>query len=573
MTLRAKPIVKGPGRSGWNSDNRRTFLTNLAFVVTIVASVLMLVGFAGYSWYDDHFGAAATVDGTTITKDQLRTRLAIEDLRIKYTESRIRTLVAAGRMSEAEAGSQLQFLDQRRQSLGGLALERLIDTALLAKLAIEEGIAVTEAEIDAQLLAEATTDEQRHVWVIEIALTNNETTGIPGDAERAAAKAAAEGALAKLKAGTAWAIVAKSDSGAASAAQDGDLGWLPEDSGYDVPFMTAVFDAQPNTPTDVIEGEDGFYRIGRVTEIAAASVDQTFQSRLDEADVKMADYREVVRGDLIRNGLDAKLVAALSEPSMQRRVQQIFLPESAPMPAGRKVRHILVSPKDDPGGAAALEADDPAWKVAEDEARDIYKQLQADPTKFDALARQNSDEGQAVSTGGKLPYYEPTSPIDAAFADAIFAPNLQPGQILAPFKSAFGWHVVQFMRPYGDGETAWLETIRAEVLDGADFGQVARDQGEGPESSSDGDLGWIARGQLDVAKEAPIFSAEVGGLTAVVSIQGEGVYLWEILVEELLEPGKEQLATFRESAFSNWYSVKKAAATITREAGIPTSSQ
>ena len=26
MTLRAKPVVKGPGRSGWHSDDRRTFL-------------------------------------------------------------------------------------------------------------------------------------------------------------------------------------------------------------------------------------------------------------------------------------------------------------------------------------------------------------------------------------------------------------------------------------------------------------------------------------------------------------------------------------------------------------------
>ncbi len=69
MTLRARPVVRKPSRSGWNSDDRRTFLTNLGFVLAIVVSLLILVGYAGYSWYDDHFGMAATVDGTTITKD------------------------------------------------------------------------------------------------------------------------------------------------------------------------------------------------------------------------------------------------------------------------------------------------------------------------------------------------------------------------------------------------------------------------------------------------------------------------------------------------------------------------
>jgi hypothetical protein len=74
MTLRARPVVRGSGRSGWNSGDRRTFLLNLGFAIAIAISVLILVGYAGWSWYDDHFGSAATVDGTTITKDHLRNR-------------------------------------------------------------------------------------------------------------------------------------------------------------------------------------------------------------------------------------------------------------------------------------------------------------------------------------------------------------------------------------------------------------------------------------------------------------------------------------------------------------------
>ena len=573
MTLRAKPVVKRPGRSGWNSDDRRTFLTNLGFVLAIVASLLILIGYAGFSWYDDHFGMVATVDGTTITKDQLRTRYAIEDFRIKYTESRIRTLQAAGRLSEASATSQLQFLDQRRQSLASIALERVIDSTLQAKLAGDEGVTVSEADIDAQILVEATTDEQRHTWVIQFTPENNATTGKPGDTEKAAARAKAVEALTQLKAGKAWDVVAKSVSDSATAAQDGDLSWLPRDSGYDDPFMAAIFNVQLSTPTDVIEGADGVFRIGRATEVAAKSVDETYQSRLDEAKIKTADYRASVRADLIRRGLDSKIVADLSKPSVQRHVEQIFLTVNTPQPDGVKVRHILISPKDNPGGAKDLVETDPAWKAAAEEARTVYAQLVADPTKFDQLAREHSDEGQARTTGGKLPYYDPTSAIDSAFATAIFAPGLQPGQLLPPFKSSFGWHIVQYMRPYGAGETAWLQGLRTQLLAGGNFEQVARDQGEGPESASGGDIGWVAVGELGAVKEAPIFSTSVGGLTDVVPIANEGVYLWKVVGEEMRDPTKDQIATFKSSGFTNWYSARKAAATITRNTGTSTATQ
>ena len=573
MTLRAKPVVKGSGRSGWNSGDRRTFLTNLGFVLVIVTAALILVGYAAFNWYDDHFGSAATVDGTTITKDQLRTRYAIEDFRIKYTESRIRTLQTAGRLSDASAASQLQFLEQRRQSLAAIALERLIDITLQAKLAAAEGVTVSEAEIDAQILVEATTDEQRHTWVIQVTPEDNAVTGKPGDAEKAAAKAKADKALADLRAGKAWDVVAKSVSDSATAAQDGDLSWLPKDSGYDAAFMTAVFAAPLKTPTDVIEGADGVFRIGQATELAEKSVDETYQLRLDDASIKTADYRAAVRGDLVRRGLDEKIVADLSKPSLQRHVEQIFLTVGTPQPDGIKVRHILVSPKDDPSGAAALAPDDPAWKAAAEEARTLYAQLVADPTKFDQLAREHSDEGQAKTTGGKLPYYDPTSPIDTAFAKVIFAPGLTPGQLLAPFKSAFGWHIVQVMRPYGAGEEAWMKTLRTQLLTGANFEQMARDQGEGAESASGGDIGWVAVGELGDVKEAPIFAATIGGITDVVSIPNQGVYLWKVVGEEMRTPTAAQITTFKNSAFTNWYSLRKSEAKITRNTGTSTATQ
>ena len=570
MTLRVKPVVRGPGRSGWNSGDRRTTLLNLGFVIAIAVSIVILVGYAGWSWYDDHFGAAATVNGATITKDQLRARYAIENFRIDYTEQRIRTMAAAGRMSEATRDSQIQFLEQRRSSLAPLTLERLIDVHIQAGLAAEEGVSVSDEEIDAQLLEEATTSEERHGWVIEVEPEANEGTGEPGSAEKAAAKGKAQQALADLKAGSTWEDIAQTVSTASSAAQNGDLGWMPLESGYDEPFMTALFALPQGEPSEVIEGDDGIFRIGRVTEIAASTVDSTFDFQIEDREIKMADYREAVRGDLIREKLDEKVVADLSKPSLQRHVLQIHLEESTPMVDGVKVRHILYSPKDDPNGAGDLPVPDPAWAAAEAEAQAAYEAIKADPTIFDEKAREESDEGSAVTTGGKLPYFDATSAIDDAFAAAIFAEGLKPGDLIPPFKSSFGWHVVQFMRPYGDGEEAWLKTVRDQILAGADFAQVATDQGEGEEAADGGDIGWVARGELPTEKDDLIFGASVGGVTDVLKVEGEGVYLFKVVAEEEREPTKEQIAAFKTSGFSDWYEAKKAEATITRSGATTT---
>jgi parvulin-like peptidyl-prolyl isomerase len=573
MTLRARPVSRGPGRSGWNSGDRRTFLLNLGFVVAIAVSVLLLVGYAAWSWYDDHFGAAATVNGTPITNDQLRTRLAIENFRIDYTVSRINTLLVAGRMSEATAAGQKQFLEQRRSSLGALTVQRLVDVTLQASLAADEGVSVSEADVDAQLVTEATLEEERHVWVIEIAPQNDAETGEPGSAERVLARGKAEKALADLRAGKTWEDVAKTASTAASAAQDGDLGWLPLESGYDEPFMTAIFAAAPAEPTLVIDGADGVLRIGRVTEIAPRSVDSTFEGRIEDAGIKLADYRGAVRGDLIRLRLGEKIVADLSAPSLQRQVLQIFLAEASPVPDGVKVRHILFSPKDDPTGAGTLPDTDPAWAAAEAEARAAYGALLKDPSTFDEMARTTSDEDSAKSSGGKLPFFDPTSAIDDAFADAIFKEGLKPGDFIAPFKSSFGWHVVQFLRPYGDGEQAWLATLRGQILDGADFARIAREQSESGEAAKGGDIGWVAVGQLDKVMETAIFGVAVGGTTEVVPIEGEGVYLFKVVAEERRAPTEAQVAIFEASGFANWYAEKRADADITIGGSATTATQ
>jgi parvulin-like peptidyl-prolyl isomerase len=564
MTLRARPVARRPGRAGWDSGDRRTTLINAGFAGAIVISILILLGYAAWNWYDSHFGTAASVNGIAITRDDVRTRLAIEKFRIDYTEAQVNALQQSGKISDTVASQQKQFLDQRRQSIGPITVEKLIDVTLQKSLGAEEGVTVTDADIDAQLLKEKTTDEQRHVWMIEVEPTVDPTSGQITEAQKAAAKAKAEQALADLKGGKSWDDVAKTTSTAASAPQAGDIGWMPKDSGYDSALMDAVFAVAQGGLTDVVLGSDGIYRIGRVTEIAPSTVDGAFETKLDAAGIKLADYRVAVAGDVTRQKLSDQVVADLSKPSLQRHVLQIKLDSIDPMPDGVKVRHILFAPKDDAGNAVNVPDTDPAWQKAKDEAEAAYETLLKDPSKFDLMARTMSDENSAKTTGGKQPFYNATSGIDSEFAKAILAEGLKPGDILKPFKTQFGWHVVQFMRPYGDGNEAWLQKVKALADAGANFAQLARDQGDGPEAAKGGDIGWVAMGQLGDAREAPIFAAKLGTTTDVIDIPNDGDYLFLVTAEATLPATPDQIKVFKDTGFTNWYSLKKAEATITR---------
>ena len=574
MTFRARPVAKRPSRAGWDSEERRSALINGGFVLAIVVGIVILVGYAGWSYYNDHFGTAASVDGAVITRDQLRTRMSIEDFRITYTEQRIRDLLAAGQVSQSDAQSQLTYLDQRRQSVQSIALERLIDIKLQTTLATQEGVpAVTDADIDAELLTEATLDEQRHVWLIECAPNVDPNTGAVSDATKAAAQQKCQDAANEIKGGKAWEDVAKTVSTATSAAQAGDLGWLPhEKTTYDQKFMDAVFGVAKGGLTDVILGDDGTYRVGRVTDIAPKNVDGAFQQKVTDASISLSDYRAAVAADVIQNKLSDKVVADLSQPSKQRHVLQIFLPDTQAASDSIKFRQIVFSPNHDMANASKVPASDPAWATAKADAFAAYHDLELDPTKFDLYARTKSDDKTSAPNGGKIGYVDNTYPMPQAVETAVFAKGLQNGEILPPIQTEAGWYVVQFSHAYGDGDGAWMDDLKTRADAGIDFAQLARDNSLGPEAKDGGDIGWVVQGQLGDIKESAIFDTPIGQVSDVVTVANEGLYLYKVLDEQVRTPDATQIKAFQDSGFSNWYALKKSAATIYRDPALSSSS-
>jgi parvulin-like peptidyl-prolyl isomerase len=573
MTFRARPVVKRIQRPSWDTRDRRNFYLNLGFGLAVLAAIVILGVAVALFYYNDHLAPVGSVDGQSITKDELRERAELESWRLEIAQRRISTQAAAGRLTQAEAEAQTQQIDQQLQQLLPFALERIIDNRIQARLATEEGVSVTDADIDARLLEEATQPEARHSWQIEVEPAVDSGATGPTAEQVAAARTTIEAALAEIRDGKSWDDVARTVStDTATAPQAGDLGWLTKDDQQtDEAFLTALFAVAANTPTDIVEGTDGIFRIGRVTDISAESVDEVYTETLVNDGLDLAKYRAVVRGDVIRTKLEDKLVADAAKPAPQRDTSQIYLSqETASLPeTAVKVRHILFSPKDDPSAASNgdIPEDDPAWGQAKLDADAAYARLKDDVDGFDALAREVSDEESALGpdgTGGVLDAYVSE---DGSYVPTFSGPILDAkptdGQLLAPIKTEFGYHVVQVISHAPD-----LAQLKTRIDSGTDFATLARELSEGPEANQGGEMGWIARGQLEKPLIDAIFAAPIGKTSEVVTVEDDGQYLFYVKAEEERTAEGRQLDEIRIRLFGDWYQPKKDAVTITRDETI-----
>ncbi|HEX5012564.1 MAG TPA: peptidylprolyl isomerase [Candidatus Limnocylindrales bacterium] len=572
MTFRAKPVANKPRRQSREGESRRNLYLNVGFGLAVVSAVVILVGVAVVSYYSEHLAPAASVGGQTITKDDFTEQAQIEVWRLQQQRSRIEAALNAGHITSAQAQQQIQSLQQQAQAqaLTPQVLERLIDTKIQGDLAKEMGISATPEQIDAKIVEESTTPEERHAWIIAVRPEVDDGKDEPTAEQKAAAKKIADQALVDVTTGgKKWEDVAKSVSTDASASTGGDLGWISKDAVEDPKWLDAVFAAEKDKPTAVIEGDNGDYLIGKVTDIAPATVDQAWTEKLKDAGLKEDVYREAVAAEVIREMLEDKAIADAEASDKQRHILELALqaPSQALAADAVKVRHILFSPYDDPDKAQTLPADDPGWSEAQLAADKAFDELQKDPAKFDEMARAESDETSAqgeTGTGGKLGWVDSSTNFVQEFKDAVLKEGLKDGQVLQPFKTAFGWHVAQIM--YHPPDADEIAKLRDEIASGkAKFEDVARDYSDGNEAGKGGDKGWVAPGLMDARLLRDIYATPVGELSQVVDIKDGGLFLYKVLEERTQKPDAEQTDTIKARAFQNWYGEKKDAVTVTRQ--------
>lgn len=565
MTFRAKQPGAPRHRSTHDQEARQRLYVTVGFVVVIAAAIGILIAAVAVSYYDEHLQPVVTVDGQNVSRDAYVKRGEIELFRITEAEKRVREALAAGEVSQENAATQLQQLAQQSDEVGQTALDALVDEILLAKYAAEEDITASDAEIDAALVREASRPELRKTYAVFVRPEVDVGADFPTTEQQAAAKATAERALAELEGGADFGAVAAKYSTDISKENGGLYGTLADTNPTDDAWVKSLFALPADGTTGVIEGADGIFRIGRVTEITPAREDPSFRAAIEDGPGLEA-YKVALVGRVLREKLDEKLVAeATKSPVDQIRAYEIFI-EAGGTEEEARAAHVLYSPKDDPGGASELPQDDPAWAAAKAEADAAVAALLQTPAgdrnqAFADLAESASDDTSSGINGGDLGWFTRGTMVEE-FGSAVFDGDHAPGDVIGPVKSQFGYHVIRYdgKRPPAEQRAAEI-LIKAREAD-ADFQALARENSDGLEALKGGDLGWIAPGQSrDQQIDTTLFALQPGQVSEGLQLT-DGYHIYQAGQRETRPLTPEQINKIGLYAFDAWYGAKKAEADI-----------
>ena len=131
----------------------------------------------------------------------------------------------------------------------------------------------------------------------------------------------------------------------------------------------------------------------------------------------------------------------------------IYVYDKRPSRGEMHVAHIVVKPKSEQNSEAK----------AETKIQEIYQRLVSRESTFEELAIKYSDDPTSAKKGGELLWIG-TGDMILEFEDAAFALKNN-GDYSAPFKTAFGWHIVKRLeyRPLASFESMKNE-IKSKVL-------------------------------------------------------------------------------------------------------------
>jgi hypothetical protein len=170
-----------------DTDERQQATVTIAFIVTIAAVILILVGAVGYGWYKDNLEPVGKVGNADIPPSLLKADIAFQTWRISRDEDRITQANVAQQIDNDTASTKTTDLETQASDLSTSAVDGLVDEMYQSQLAQGQGIGVSDADIDARYQQEVSDAEQRHVLVIAVAPTAADATNGPTYGERSAA--------------------------------------------------------------------------------------------------------------------------------------------------------------------------------------------------------------------------------------------------------------------------------------------------------------------------------------------------------------------------------------------------
>ncbi|MCA1588543.1 MAG: peptidylprolyl isomerase, partial [Chloroflexi bacterium] len=375
----------------------------------------------------------------------------------------------------------------------------------------------------------------------------------PTDEQREAAGDAAAEARMRIEAGEDFAALAAELSDDFTAQGAGLLGWFEDDDAVYDEYFDALTDADEGDLVGPVETEGG-YALLELLDRREQTTEGGLGDVLERGGIDDAAYREYLRDQLLVDAFRTHFTEEVAtSPAPQQRVAQIVIaPVSGELVPQERARHVLIAPLPDaPDQSAATEEQ---WAAALGEAEEVRDLLRADDANWFEIAEERSDDPGSGSRGGDLGWYDPAaSPFVVEFAEALEA--LEVGDLSEPVRTDFGYHVIQKTAERENPQAqaaALVEELRAAP---ETFAATAMRLSEDPETARDGgELGWVARYQLDAQSEAAVFGlTEVDEISDAVDRGAGGIAIYQLL--ESAESGEieaDRLETIHASGFERW---------------------
>lgn len=563
MTIRSRPVLDRKHRPRWQDELRTQQLTVIGFAVAIAVALGIFGAAAWNGWWEAHLRPVASVAGETYTRGELNLR---ERIIAAETEAQLTELGAQlGGPRDELLQQQISSLSQRLNSIPTTAAASLVDGAVLGAQAGAFGVSVSDDAVEAEVAERVTLPERIQARLV---LVEPETAAADGDApaegeagepgeptqeQLDAARDEAQAAFERIEGGEDFAAVASEVSDDFTRTAGGELGWFNAgDPVYDE-YFEALADAEDGDLVGPIAVERGFAVLQLVAR-RDRTTEGGLEAVLDRQGVSDEAYRAFVREQLLVEGYVAHFrdeVIGSSAP--QQRVAEIVIrPLTGEAVPQERARHVLVQP--DPELEDQAEASDEQWDAALAEAEEVAALVRAEDADWFAIAEEHSDDTGSGARGGDLGWYDPAaSPYVEEFAAAL--EELEVGEISDPVRTDFGYHVIQKTGERQSPEeqaAALVEELRA---DPDTFAEVAERVSENDVTArAGGELGWIARYQLDRMLEEAVFAlTEVGEISDPVDAGDSGLVIYQLLeTSDDQEVDADQLAEIQRVGFERW---------------------
>jgi hypothetical protein len=575
MTFRTRTTVKPTRRRAHHDDTRRALFINLSFGFAILAAFAVLGGIAFSGYYSGHFVALGSVNGTTISKDDVNARVAVNLSRYELEITDYGQLRNQGMITSAEYNTFVGGIKQNevQATMYSAALNQLTQEAMLAQYAGQHGITLTDKQVDDQILADGTLDEQRHVMVIGVAPEPTPPASVPTPAELQAAQTKAQGYHDQIASGQqTWDQVAKT-SNAGSVGPTGTTGDLfltaKKTLTLDPALTDAIFNlAKVNDLTAVIKCSDGLYRFATVTEIVPPYNDPNWHTAIDQ-NADDGAYRRAARAEAVQIAIKDSINAQyVTGPSDQRHVLEIGVSAGyGAAGAGDevKIKMMLYSPNHGQVDPSTLDpASDPAWAEAKTRADNAVAALKKDITQFATLEKDTStnDDQQWTTSRGELPWL-PQSIFagDAtqqqglgmtATGTAIFAAGLNPGSVVGPIQETTMGYVVAVFQGRRPEPAQRVSDAMLRIATGTPFATEVASTSEAIDATNGGDMGWVTHYSLSQDLEDAIYQTPVGGISRTVLSSG---FYWIFKVVDAQKdrvPTAAEVPELQSKVFNTW---------------------